>query len=711
MKASHHAFLLLALLPIPHWVEENDDIRGMLTSRLFHATLDFILRPLKKAAEIGIMMSDPLGSSRLCYTPLAAYIVDTPESAMIAGVAGKTSSMTMASYEELGDPFRHEPRTAQRTLDMLEALAVEVDPWHFAQYIAKAKGIRLNGVHRPFWRDWALSCPSRFLTTEMLHYWHKFFLDHDLKWCINALGNNEIDFRFMILWAHTGMRHFKEGVSKIKQVTGREQRDIQRYIIPVIADAVPKDFLIAIRSLQDFRYYGQSPVMGEDTLTNIDKSLQCFHDHKQAIIDAGARRGKKGTIHHFKIPKLEFMQSVVPDIRQNGVCLQWTADVTEHAHIEVVKTPVDHGNNRENEQQICRYLDRQDSCQKFDLATSIKEAGVDFRKDLSLDKDGGKADEEAPLVVSDTSSLLAHINPVSRLNKPTRSITNYFLKALQLEQGMVPAAPSPHRTFISGNIAIHLHRDHVGKRMTVEDTARLYKIPDLKDALLHYLHRVDEGDPASRNLIGGRRAAILRGGLLPFQHLEVWHSVQLQGKAYHQAHQILPPETLNASPPCKEWPEGRGDPAIIDSNSQKQWPYSGLDGKRAFICILLITHFTIGHIVGQVRLIMKVVPKPGYSAYPGTEGFLMYVHKFQLAHSSPDPASALYHLKRARRSDGSLLGDVVPLGQLRARADLVPRFGTEANRQLTKETVLEYSSNFWLNKYFTKELFFALSDK
>jgi hypothetical protein len=35
---------------------------------------------------------------------------------------------------------------------------------------------------------------------------------------------------------------------------------------------------------------------------------------------------------------------------------------------------------------------------------------------------------------------------------------------------------------------------------------------------------------------------------------------------------------------------------------------------------------------------------------------------------------------------------------------IVPRFGKQAKRQLAKETGLEYSSEFWLNKYFEKEL-------
>ena len=78
------------------------------------------------------------------------------------------------------------------------------------------------------------------------------FWDHDIKWCIHILGGAEIDFWFSILHLHTGLRQFHEGVSKLNQVTGREHCNIQHYIIPVIANAIPKDLLISIRSLMDF---------------------------------------------------------------------------------------------------------------------------------------------------------------------------------------------------------------------------------------------------------------------------------------------------------------------------------------------------------------------------------------------------------------------------------------------------------------------------
>jgi len=147
MKSSNHAFLLLALLPVSQFIHGNKRMRSVLGDRLVHECLDFILRPLKTAAEIGIMMSDPLGCLRFCYTPLAAYIVNTPESALLSGVGGKTSSVTMATYKEFGDDFRHEPRTASKTLEQLRVIEEHVDPWDLEAYFKIAQQSRLNGVH------------------------------------------------------------------------------------------------------------------------------------------------------------------------------------------------------------------------------------------------------------------------------------------------------------------------------------------------------------------------------------------------------------------------------------------------------------------------------------------------------------------------------------------------------------------------------------
>ena len=363
-KASHHAFVLLALLPVPKFLHKKKELRGVSENRLIHECLDFILQPLKTVASIGIMMSDPWGGLRHCFTPLAGYIMDFQEAIVIAGVMGKTSPVTMANYKQFGDSVRHEPRTGSTTLAQLSALRLKADAGeeNLAEYWYEAKKFHLNGVDKPFWRDWAFADPQHFLTPEPLHHWHKMSWDHDTKWCIEVLGGAEIDFRFSVLHPHVGYRHFKEGISKLKQVTGREHRDVQRYIIGVIAGAAPKEFIVAIRALLDFRYLAQSPVIDEENCSRIAAALALFHSHKDSIIDAGARTGKGNqVIENWHIPKLELMQSVVPNIMQNGAAIQWSADITERAHITEIKDPAHAGNNQKYESQITRHLDRAES--------------------------------------------------------------------------------------------------------------------------------------------------------------------------------------------------------------------------------------------------------------------------------------------------------------------------------------------------------------
>jgi len=76
---------------------------------MIHECLDYILKPLKKAAEVSIMMSDPLGFCHYVYTPLAAYIIDMQEALALLGIAGKTSHITMVTYKKFGDHFQHKP--------------------------------------------------------------------------------------------------------------------------------------------------------------------------------------------------------------------------------------------------------------------------------------------------------------------------------------------------------------------------------------------------------------------------------------------------------------------------------------------------------------------------------------------------------------------------------------------------------------------------
>ena len=145
-------------------------------------------------------------------------------------------------------------------------------------YIKRASIYWLNGVHCPFWHDWPLLEPLTSFTPEPLHHWHKMFWDHDAKWCIHAVGSAEIDFHFTILHLHTSFHQFNKGISRLKQVTGQEHCDIQCYLIAIIAEAIPKNFLIAIHSLMDFQYLAQVPKISDQICTEMT-SAKCHFQH------------------------------------------------------------------------------------------------------------------------------------------------------------------------------------------------------------------------------------------------------------------------------------------------------------------------------------------------------------------------------------------------------------------------------------------------
>ena len=102
-KISLHMYLLLALLPIPKFIHKDSRTQGLLHNRTTHHALNKVLEPLKIAAHVSIMMNNPAGNMWYCYTPLAAYIADTPELCLIACTSPKGSLFTTATSKHFGD--------------------------------------------------------------------------------------------------------------------------------------------------------------------------------------------------------------------------------------------------------------------------------------------------------------------------------------------------------------------------------------------------------------------------------------------------------------------------------------------------------------------------------------------------------------------------------------------------------------------------------
>ena len=324
----------------------------------------------------------------------------------------------------------------------------------------------------------------------------------------------------------------------------RLHREVQRYIVGVVAGGIPQEALAAVRALADFRYRSQAPRLTDADIAKIIASLQEFHDHKPALMEAGAR----GSLDHWKIPKLEMMLCIAPSIPAMGTLGQWSADVTEHAHIDVVKDPARSSNNQNFDAQICRYLDRQEKCRLFMHATTIR------KPNLAEISDDSEAEDDR----SESKKVTDH----------------YFEHADALIAGKFPAAPRPYRTFALATTAFHLSFRPTMTNMTVDSAAELYELPDFRPAIADYL---DRHFPDFTHTIGGRRQSAL-DCQLPFNRIQIWHKMRIQLRSSHDSKTLLPSQGLHASPASTKWPFGRYDHVIISSDGNKDWPRNGLQG-------------------------------------------------------------------------------------------------------------------------------------
>ncbi|KAI6139186.1 hypothetical protein BKA82DRAFT_4332359 [Pisolithus tinctorius] len=454
MKATAHAWRCVAFVPIVKF-KVHSDYQTILQSQLWHKC-------------VNIFMADPFGDVQCCYTPLVAWTADLPEQQLIA-----------------------------------------TKPWDLNAFQKLAKANHLLGVHLPFWQDWKNSDVCCFLVPEILHTVHKLFFDHVLK-C------DELDTCYKVHHKCVGVQHFTAGVSHVSQMTGREYRDIQHTIVPMIAGAAPSMMVQPVCALIDFFYLTQRPLHTESSIRSMEASLSEFHSTKHAI-------------HH--------CWHFVDAIRRSGGLIQYSADVLECLLITHCKTPFTRMNKQPNfTEQIVHLLDCEEHMHLLDVYLLLHE----YNEPLV-----NAASNEADLLCSadPTSAWVSRVAPGEQyhFNSP-RPICNIFTDGIS-SSGATAA------------LSITITLDCT--KLRIVDIGDIYMLPDFTARLEEYILQCTGGSMSH---------SIFQS----FNEIMVWHKFHIQQYSVSQPSTIMPSQVVQAQPLSTSFPLSNCDAVLLNVDGQSQ---------------------------------------------------------------------------------------------------------------------------------------------
>lgn len=395
------------------------------------------------------------------------------------------------------------------------------------------------------------------------------------------------------------------------------------------------------------------------------QALSDFHSFKDAIIDAQARRGKRGAKEDFFIPKLELLQSFCGTVERLGSLMQFTADVTERLLITHCKDLFVRTSRQSKDfaLQCVRILNRQESMEIFDLFSLLHSRGASLVNAIH-------AEDEDVMTTNPALSWISRVLPdeTKSIHGP-RPVRNHFLKGI-----------------LSGDAltAFQLNVTPDYKSLSPVEIRTKYSLRDFDDALADFIRHSSQSS-GEHTLWDGRVGRFC-----------AWNKLRLQLRSAFQPRIIMPSRVIQAYPQSADFPLGNCDTVLVDT--------LGDDGQ-------------IRGRVAQVRLIFQPTIRRGSNidlpTYLSTP--LLYIQYFHFVTSpNQQPELSMWTVERTYVQDHTSgnryrQGAVIPVTDVTHAVELIPCFGEKAAGDISSATCLESYERFFLNNFADKESYQVFS--
>ncbi|KIY63227.1 hypothetical protein CYLTODRAFT_360315 [Cylindrobasidium torrendii FP15055 ss-10] len=227
-------------------------------------------------------------------------------------------------------------------------------------YIDFCADASVNGnVPNPFWENLPFTNIHVSQTPDVLHQLYQGLIKYLIAWCQKLLTEKELDRRIRRLPPAFGLRHFKNGISALSQISGTERKNMAKILLGCVHDVLPRAAVTACRALLDFVYLAQYPTHDDTTLGYMESALDSWRQNKHIFLDLNIRED-------FLIPKIHSLTHYVDGIRLFGTTNNFNTEMFKRLHIEFAKNGWRASNRRDEFPQMTEWVTRQETVHDFE---------------------------------------------------------------------------------------------------------------------------------------------------------------------------------------------------------------------------------------------------------------------------------------------------------------------------------------------------------
>jgi hypothetical protein len=266
------------------------------------------------------------GCTRKVYPILASYVADYPEQCLVSCSKYGTCPKCQCPADKLQDKGPFLAQSQQWTSDTVEEAKKRGKTTSQFHLYCMERGIS-GSVYAPFWADLPHINIHTTITPDVLHQLYHGVFKHLTNWCMHTMTQEELDTCICCLPPAYGLRHFKNGISALSQVSGTEQKHMAKILLGCLHCVLPKKGIIACRSLLDFIYLAQYTTHDEVTLGYMQDALDTFNSHKSFFTNIPL--GGVNIRDHLNIPKFHFLDHYIQSIKLLGTTDNYNTEMFE----------------------------------------------------------------------------------------------------------------------------------------------------------------------------------------------------------------------------------------------------------------------------------------------------------------------------------------------------------------------------------------------